>query len=327
MRLATLLLALGTLGCAGTGQRGLLVVEAPDAAPDGRLDLPRDVQPDHRPEPLPSPAHGQDDLFRPVGDGPVGPEVHAGAAGHFPIDDLIGSGPDEDWDHMAEPAPPVAPDPFAADQFAWITRVEADWRSVRRELDAVMSHRADMPNFQDILREVRGIQKDDDWKTFFLKGVGMNCSENARRCPETMRVLGQIPGCTTAFFSILSPGKHIPPHRGAWAGVLRLHLALMVPEPSERCRIRIADQLHTWEEGRCLVFDDTYNHQVWNDTEGYRVVLFVDFERPLRWPLAALNHWLLNLAALAPFLREANARQEAAERSFWGRIAATTLQP
>lgn len=216
---------------------------------------------------------------------------------------------------------------FAADQFPWITRVEADWRSVRRELDAVMSHRADMPNFQDILREVRGIQKDDDWKTFFLKGVGMNCSENARRCPETMRVLGQIPGCTTAFFSILSPGKHIPPHRGAWAGVLRLHLALMVPEPSERCRIRIADQLHTWEEGRCLVFDDTYNHQVWNDTEGYRVVLFVDFERPLRWPLAALNHWLLNLAALAPFLREANARQEAAERSFWGRIAATTLQP
>jgi aspartyl/asparaginyl beta-hydroxylase (cupin superfamily) len=215
---------------------------------------------------------------------------------------------------------------FAAAQFPWIPQVEADWQSVRRELDAVMAHRADMPNFQDILREVRGIQKDDDWKTFFLKGVGMNCSENARRCPATMQLLGRIPGCTTAFFSILSPGKHIPPHRGAWAGVLRLHLGLIVPEPRERCRIRIADEIHTWEEGRCLVFDDTYNHQVWNDTEGYRVVLFVDFERPLRWPLAAFNHWLLHLAAVAPFLREANARQEAAERSFWGRIAAGTVQ-
>ena len=65
----------------------------------------------------------------------------------------------------------------------------------------------------------------------------------------------------------------------------------------------------------------TTAEEVWNDTDGYRVVLFVDFERPLRWPLRSLNHWLLNLAALAPFLREANARQQAAERSFWRRIA------
>jgi len=216
---------------------------------------------------------------------------------------------------------------FDRRQFPWIEAVEARWPEVRRELDGLMGQREAMPNFQDILREVGSIQKDDQWKTFFVKGVGMDCRENARRCQATMEALALIPGCTTAFFSILSPGKHIPPHRGAWAGVLRLHLALLVPQPAERCRIRIADDVHTWQEGRCLVFDDTYNHQVWNDTEGYRVVLFVDFERPLHWPLAALNHWLLNLAALAPFLREANARQEAAERSFWGRIAATTLQP
>jgi len=216
---------------------------------------------------------------------------------------------------------------FAAEQFAWIPEVEAQWPQVRQELDAVMTYRDAMPNFQDILREVGGIQKDDDWKTFFLKGVGMNCSENARRCPATMKLLASIPGCTTAFFSILSPHKRIPPHRGAWAGVLRLHLGLIVPEPPQQCRIRIADQIHTWQEGRCLVFDDTYNHQVWNDTNGYRVVLFVDFERPLHWPMSALNHWLLNLAGLAPFLREANARQQAAEQSFWARIAARAARP
>lgn len=207
---------------------------------------------------------------------------------------------------------------FDRRQFPWIEAVEARWPEVRRELDGLMGQREAMPNFQDILREVSSIQKDDQWKTFFVKGVGMDCRENARRCPATMEVLALIPGCTTAFFSILSPGKHIPPHRGAWAGVLRLHLALLVPQPAERCRIRIADELHTWQEGRCLVFDDTYNHQVWNDTDGYRVVLFVDFERPLRWPLAGFNRWLLNLAALAPFLREANARQQAAERRLWG---------
>ena len=207
---------------------------------------------------------------------------------------------------------------FDARQFNWIEAVEGRWQEVRHELDGVMGQREAMPNFQDILREVGSIQKDDQWKTFFVKGVGMDCRENARRCPATMQLLELIPGCTTAFFSILSPRKHIPPHRGAWAGVLRLHLALIVPEPAERCRIRVADEVHTWQEGRCLVFDDTYNHQVWNDTDGYRVVLFVDFERPLHWPLAAFNHWLLNLAAMAPFLREANARQQVAEQRFWG---------
>ena len=206
---------------------------------------------------------------------------------------------------------------FKADSFGWIPQVEQNWQGVREELEMVLEHREAMPNFQQILPQVGSIQKDDLWKTFFLKGVGMDCRENARRCPRTMEVLGAIPGCSTAFFSILSPHKTIPPHRGAWAGVLRLHLALMVPEPSEHCRIRIADQIHTWEEGRCLVFDDTYNHQVWNDTDGYRVVLFVDFARPLRWPISAFNNWLLNLAALAPFLREANQKQEAAERNFW----------
>jgi beta-hydroxylase len=210
---------------------------------------------------------------------------------------------------------------FQTRQFPWIAAVEAAWPAVRQELDAVMAHRESMPSFQQILPQVGRIQKDDQWKTFFLKGVGMDCRENARRCPRTMEVLAAIPGCSTAFFSILSPHKHIPPHRGAWAGVLRLHLGLIVPEPRQHCRIRIADEIHTWEEGRCLVFDDTYNHQVWNDTDGYRVVLFVDFARPLRWPVSVFNDWLLGLAALAPFLREANQNQQVAERNLWGRRA------
>jgi aspartyl/asparaginyl beta-hydroxylase (cupin superfamily) len=201
--------------------------------------------------------------------------------------------------------------------FPWVHDVERDWRLVREELDAVMPFREQMPSFQDILKEVGKIQADQQWKTFFLKGVGMDCTANAARCPRTMQVLGRIPGVKTAFFSILSPGKHIPAHRGPFVGVLRLHLALMVPEPREKCRIRIADQIHSWEEGRCLVFDDTYNHEVWNDTDGYRVVLFVDFARPMRRPYGWLNEWLLGLATLAPFIREANDRQTRWERAFY----------
>lgn len=203
--------------------------------------------------------------------------------------------------------------------FPWVQRLEAEWRAIRAELDAVMRFRDRIPSFQDILKEVSTINTDDQWKTFFLMAVGVDCTQNARRCPQTMRLLRGIPGVSTAFFSILSPGKHIPAHRGAYNGVLRLHLGLMVPEPRQRCRIRVADQYLHWEEGKALVFDDTYNHEVWNDTDGYRVVLFVDFARPLRQPWDAFNRGLLRLGPLAPFLREAGARQKRWERDFYGR--------
>lgn len=209
--------------------------------------------------------------------------------------------------------PPV----YGNEQFPWAHDVEADWTQVRAELDQIMQYRDSMPSFQDIVKEVGLIQQDNDWKTYFLKGVGMDCVENAARCPETMKLLKKIPGCTTAFFSILSPKKHIPSHRGPWAGVLRLHLGLLVPQPRENVRIRVADQICLWQEGKCLIFDDTWNHEVWNDTDGYRVVLFVDFERPLKWPWHWINHTILNLAPLAPFLREARGKQKAWEKKMW----------
>jgi aspartyl/asparaginyl beta-hydroxylase (cupin superfamily) len=202
--------------------------------------------------------------------------------------------------------------------FPWVAEIESEWRKVRAELDEVMHYRDQMPSFQDIIKEVGQIQKDDQWKTFFLTGIGMDCEGNARRCPETMRILRKIPGMKTAFFSILSPGKHIPPHRGPYVGVLRLHLGLIVPEPREKVRIRIADQICHWEEGKCLVFDDTYNHEVWNDTDGYRVVLFVDFARPMKPPYNWLNDRVLNMATLAPFIREAKGKQSRWEKKMFG---------
>lgn len=200
--------------------------------------------------------------------------------------------------------------------FPWAAKVESEWRKIRAELDQVMLRREEIPSFHEILKEVETITTDNNWKTYFLKGVGMDCGENARTCPETMRIIGQIPGLTTAFFSILSPHKHIPHHRGPYAGVLRLHLGLIIPEPREQCRIRISNELYSWREGKCLIFDDTYDHEVWNDTDGHRVVLFIDFARPLRWPFNWINNWLINLAVLAPFLREAQGKHKAWENKF-----------
>jgi beta-hydroxylase len=203
--------------------------------------------------------------------------------------------------------------------FPWVGEIEAEWRKVRAELDQVMKFRDQMPSFHEILKEVSTITTDSNWKTYFLAGIGMDCRENAKHCPETTRLLGKIPGMTTAFFSILSPRKHIPAHRGAWNGILRLHLGLMVPEPREKCRIRIGNDFRNWTEGKALIFDDTFNHEVWNDTDGYRVVLFVDFARPLRQPWNAMNRRLLRMGSLAPFLREAGEKQRKWEQLFYQR--------
>ena len=203
--------------------------------------------------------------------------------------------------------------------FPWAAEVEAGWKNVRAELDQVLKFRDQIPSFHEILKEVTTITTDNQWKTYFLAGIGMNCGENARRCPETMKLLQKIPGMKTAFFSILSPHKHIPAHRGAYNGILRLHLGLLVPEPRERCRIRIGNDYRHWTEGKTLIFDDTFNHEVWNDTDGYRVVLFVDFARPLRFPFHQMNGALLSIGALAPFLREAGEKQKKWEKKFYKR--------
>lgn len=201
--------------------------------------------------------------------------------------------------------------------FPWAGEVAADWKIIRAELDQIMQVRDEIPSFHEILKEAQTITADANWKTFFLAGIGMDCSENAKRCPETMRLLQKIPGMKTAFFSILAPKKHIPAHRGAYNGLLRFHLGLQVPEPNELCRIRIGNQICNWREGEALIFDDTFNHEVWNDTDGYRVVLFIDFVRPLRQPFHWLNNLILSIGTLAPFMREAGNKQKKWEKKFY----------
>ena len=90
-----------------------------------------------------------------------------------------------------------------------------------------------------------------------------------------------------------------------------------MPEPRDKVRIRIGKDFRHWTEGEALIFDDTYNHEVWNDTDGFRVVLFVDFARPLRQPWHWLNERFLSIGTFAPFLREAGKKQAAWQKRFY----------
>ena len=190
--------------------------------------------------------------------------------------------------------------------FDWVQPFEANWPLIRAELDQVMLRHQQLPNLQDISEDQKHITQDALWKIFYFYGYGCRSDENCARCPDTTRLIEAVPGMRTAFFSILSPGKHINAHRGPYKGVIRYHLGLIVPEPREQCRIRVGDSFSCWQEGKSVLFDDTNSHEVWNETDGMRVVLFMDIDRPMRLPGRIMNRIAFTLIKLSPLVQRAH---------------------
>lgn len=211
--------------------------------------------------------------------------------------------------------------------FPWAADIECEWPAIRKELDKILLRKDELPGFHEISSDVATITSDREWKTFFFCGYGAKAQKNIDQCPETWQIVNKIPGLITAMFSILEPGKHIPHHRGPYNGVLRLHLGLLVPGPKEKLTIRVGQEMCHWEDGKALIFDDAYDHEVWNDTGKLRVVLFVDFVKPLRFPANFVNWMLLNLAVFTPFVRESGEKQKAWESKFYAEAEAWRNRP
>jgi ornithine lipid ester-linked acyl 2-hydroxylase len=211
---------------------------------------------------------------------------------------------------------------FELDRFPWVKHIEDNWTVIREEMGQLLEVQADLPNFQDISKDQIEITDDDRWKTFFLYGYGFEAKLGVQMCPRTAALMREIPGMTTAMISILSPRKHILDHRGPYKGVLRYHLALIVPQDARACRIRVGDDVRHWEEGQSMVFDDTFNHEVWNDTDETRVVLFVDVLRPLPEPEATINRAIVKAIGFSPFVLDAKRNQEAWEARYLARHSA-----
>jgi len=206
--------------------------------------------------------------------------------------------------------------------FPWTQSIERDWQAIRAELDRVLTRKDELPGFHELAADVASISQDSGWKTFLLAGYGFRSDKNIAACPLTWAACQNIPGLTTVMFSILEPGKHLPPHRGPYNGVLRLHLGLIVPEPREQLGIRVDKSIYRWKEGEAVIFDDAYEHEAWNNTPHTRVVLFVDFIKPLRFPANFLNWLLLHLAVFTPFIREGADNQKAWEKKFYAQAEA-----
>jgi len=208
--------------------------------------------------------------------------------------------------------PPV----FTNSAFPWTSLLEENWPVIRKELNQILLYNDELPDLHEIQHEQASITSDHRWKTFFLYGFGKKADQNCAKCPATTAVIEQIPGLLTAFFSILHPGKHIPAHKGLFKGIVRSHLGLIVPGKNGECRMKLDNQMLHWKEGKVFVFDDTYRHEVWNDSDGARVVLLIDTIRPFKKPFSKINRGIINLITGSSHVKDAEDRHQKWEDKF-----------
>ena len=192
----------------------------------------------------------------------------------------------------------------AAD-FDWAGPIQAEWRAIQREALEIYRYRAAIPPLREISPDHRRIMNDDAWRSFFLIGYGHREESNIARAPQTARLVSQIPGLNSAFFSILAPGAVIVPHRGVTKAFVTAHLGLSIPKAREDCWMRVADQNLTWSEGEWVVFDDTYEHEVRNDTTEHRIVLLCQIERPVSAPGSWFAAGTMEYVKRSQFVQEA----------------------
>jgi aspartyl/asparaginyl beta-hydroxylase (cupin superfamily) len=177
---------------------------------------------------------------------------------------------------------------FPRQDFPWLDAIEARTDAIRAEfLDALREDSGFTPYLtygeDQPLRQWSELNKSLRWSAFHLIEAGRVNEDNARRCPHTMAALAgapqpEQPGRTpSAMFSMLKPGTRIPPHCGVSNVRLVVHLPLVVPPG---CGFRVGNDVRAWEEGKAWVFDDTIEHEAWNDSEHLRAILMFDIWHP-----------------------------------------------
>lgn len=197
------------------------------------------------------------------------------------------------------------PSLFDQSTFGWSHILQDHWRDIEAEMQHVLHHQQAIPPLVKISPDHQGIAADGKWRSYFIWAYGVKLQQNAVRCPRTTTIVEQIPGLTTAMFSILEPRAHIKSHTGVTKAIVIGHLGLKIPKDQARCRMWLDGQTLNWEEGKVIVFDDTYQHEVWNDTDEERVVLLIHVRRPMRFWGHIIGGLFLAAIRISPFITDA----------------------
>ncbi|CAJ1081521.1 aspartyl/asparaginyl beta-hydroxylase-like isoform X7 [Xyrichtys novacula] len=159
-----------------------------------------------------------------------------------------------------------------------VKTLERNWRTIRDEALAVMDTSTGL-----FLPEEENLREKGEWGQYTLwqqgKKSGSACQGVSKTCALLERFT-EATGCKRGQikFSVMQPGTHVWPHTGPTNCRLRIHLGLVIPKTG--CRIRCTNQTREWEEGKVLIFDDSFEHEVWQEADSFRLIFIVDVWHP-----------------------------------------------
>ncbi|XP_065805259.1 aspartyl/asparaginyl beta-hydroxylase isoform X13 [Labrus bergylta] len=159
-----------------------------------------------------------------------------------------------------------------------VKTLERNWKTIREEALAVIDQNTGL-----FIPEEENLREKGEWGQYTLWQQGKKAGTSCQGVPKTCALLDRYPeatGCKRGQikFSVMQPGTHVWPHTGPTNCRLRMHLGLVIPKHG--CRIRCTDQTREWEEGKVLIFDDSFEHEVWQDADSYRLIFIVDVWHP-----------------------------------------------
>jgi aspartyl/asparaginyl beta-hydroxylase (cupin superfamily) len=171
------------------------------------------------------------------------------------------------------------------ENFPMCAKLEQSWEAIREELKCALENRR---GFQQFVRRGTDQQTGPDvgvpreWKALYLKEHTEEFPENRAMCPETVKIIHDEPRLENyVFFSALDPGGFIAPHHATYNWVFNIHLGLVVPDTrADICGVRVKDEAKGWEEGKTHVFDSSFEHEAWNNTDSTRFVLVITTYHP-----------------------------------------------
>ncbi|XP_061094027.1 aspartyl/asparaginyl beta-hydroxylase isoform X7 [Conger conger] len=159
-----------------------------------------------------------------------------------------------------------------------VKMLEKNWKTIREEALSLMDTSRGL-----FMPEDENLREKGEWGQFTLWQQGKKVEKSCHSVPKTCALLERYPeatGCKRGQikYSVMQPGTHVWPHTGPTNCRLRMHLGLVIP--AQGCSIRCTNQTRTWEEGKVLIFDDSFEHEVWQDASSFRLIFIVDVWHP-----------------------------------------------
>lgn len=208
--------------------------------------------------------------------------------------------------------------------FPELKLIEDNWQVIRDEAKQLLDNKY----FEKTTQEGSAASYDIGFRTFFKYGwskfyltwYGNRINSAEQLCPKTVALLKQVPSVNGAMFSYLPAGSQLTRHLDPLACSLRYHLGLVTPN-TDNCFINVDNQVHSWRDGKPLLFDETYLHFVKNNTDQGRLILMCDVDRPMNFLGSIINFFYKGLAKLTTVPNLEGDKQGLANRIF------STLSP